>query len=134
MAYNLLVSLNIYLSWLRRTFKRPGYWSLAGYAKRKVKTAVSFIFNFEDSVIRHARERDLDGAICGISIAMIKQVDGMTYINCGDWVDSCTAIVEHLDGRMELIHWNGSIKSSTEHSIEQSTLESDKTNLTTESA
>jgi UDP-2,3-diacylglucosamine pyrophosphatase LpxH len=135
MAYNLLVSLNVYLSWLRRTIKRPGYWSLAGYAKRKVKTAVNFIFDFEDSVIRHARERDLDGAICGhIHWPMIKQVDGMTYINCGDWVDSCTAIVEHLDGRMELIHWNGNINTTTEPSIEQSTLENEKTNLSTESA
>lgn len=109
MAYNLLVNLNIYLSWLRRTLKISGYWSLAGYAKRKVKTAVNFIFDFEDSVIRHARERDLDGAICGhIHWPMIKQVEGMTYINCGDWVDSCTAIIEHMNGRMELIHWKGS--------------------------
>lgn len=104
MSYNVLVSLNIYLSWLRRKLKRSGYWSLAGFAKRKIKTAVNFIFNFEDSVIRHARELNLDGAICGhIHWPIIKEVDGMTYINCGDWVDSCTAIVEHLDGRMELI-------------------------------
>lgn len=106
-AYNLLVRLNIYLSWLRRTLRRPGYWSLAGYAKRRIKSALNFIFSFEDSVIRHARERGLDGAICGhIHWPMIKDFDGMTYINCGDWVDSCTAIVEHLDGRMELIRWN----------------------------
>jgi len=106
MAYNLLVRLNIYLSWLRRTFKIRGYWSLAGYAKRKIKTAVNFIFNFEDAVIRHARELGVDGAICGhIHWPAIKEVDGLTYLNCGDWVDSCTAIVEHLDGRMELIHW-----------------------------
>ncbi len=106
-AYDLLVSLNHYLSWLRRTLKRPGYWSLAGYAKRKVKTAVSFIFNFEDAVIHHAREKGVDGAICGhIHWPMMKLIDGMQYLNCGDWVDSCTAIVEHLDGRMELIVWN----------------------------
>jgi UDP-2,3-diacylglucosamine pyrophosphatase LpxH len=106
-AYNLLVRLNIYLSWLRRTLRRPGYWSLAGYAKRKIKTALTFICNFEDSVIHHARERNLDGAICGhIHWAMIKEINGLTYMNCGDWVDSCTAIVEHLDGRMELIRWN----------------------------
>lgn len=111
-AYNLLVRLNIYLSWLRRTLKRPGYWSLAGYAKRRIKTALTFIFDFEDSVIRHARELGVDGAICGhIHWAMIKEVDGLTYINCGDWVDSCTAIVEHLDGRMELIRWNNHVKS-----------------------
>lgn len=103
-AYNFLVSLNIYLSWLRRILKLPGYWSLAGYAKRKVKTAVNFIFHFEDSVIHHVRERGLDGAICGhIHWPMIKEIDGMYYINCGDWVDSCSAIIEHLDGRMELV-------------------------------
>jgi len=106
-SYDMLVNLNIYLSWLRRTLRCPGYWSLAGYAKRKIKTAVSFIFSFEDSVIRHVRERKLDGAICGhIHWPMIKEIDGLTYLNCGDWVDSCSAIVEHFDGRMELIAWN----------------------------
>lgn len=112
--YDLLVNLNIYLSWLRRTLNRPGYWSLAGYAKRKVKTAINFIFNFEDAVIRHAREKGVDGAICGhIHWPMIKQVDGIDYINCGDWVDSCTAIVEHLDGRMELILWSAVANTSS---------------------
>jgi UDP-2,3-diacylglucosamine pyrophosphatase LpxH len=106
-AYDVLVEFNIYLSWLRRTFKRPGYWSLAGYAKRKIKTAVNFIFDFEDSVLHHVREKNLDGAICGhIHWPIIKETNGLFYLNCGDWVDSCTAIVEHLDGRMELIAWN----------------------------
>lgn len=106
-AYDMLVTLNAYLSWLRRTFRFSGYWSLAGYAKRKIKTAVNFIFSFEDSVIRHVRERKLDGAICGhIHWAAIKDYDGLAYLNCGDWVDSCTAIVEHFDGRMELVTWN----------------------------
>lgn len=103
-AYNGLVRINAWLSWLRRRFNRPGYWSLAGYAKSKVKTAVSFIFDFEDSVIHAARERGVDGVICGhIHSATIRAANGITYLNCGDWVDSCTAIVEHLDGRMELI-------------------------------
>lgn len=109
-SYNFLVRLNIGLSWLRRTLRRPGYWSLAGYAKRKVKTAVSFIFDFEDSLIHHVRERKLDGIICGhIHWPAIKEIDSVSYLNCGDWVDSCTAIVEHLDGRMELIAWNGNL-------------------------
>ncbi|MBU0752142.1 MAG: UDP-2,3-diacylglucosamine diphosphatase [Gammaproteobacteria bacterium] len=103
-GYNGLVRINAWLSWLRRRLNRPGYWSLAGYAKRKVKTAVSFIFDFEDSVIHAARERGMDGVICGhIHSACIRDAAGITYINCGDWVDSCTAIVEHLDGRMELV-------------------------------
>lgn len=108
--YNLLVRINIWLSWLRRTLRRPGYWSLAGYAKRKVKTAVSFIFDFEDSVIHHARESKLDGVICGhIHWATIKEMGELTYLNCGDWVDSCTAIVEHMNGEMELVVWDRKI-------------------------
>jgi UDP-2,3-diacylglucosamine pyrophosphatase LpxH len=106
-AYALLVRINVGLSWLRRTLRVPGYWSLAGYAKRKVKSAVSFIFDFEAAVSRHGRERGVAGVICGhIHAATIREVEGITYINCGDWVDSCTAIVEHLDGRMELIAWS----------------------------
>jgi UDP-2,3-diacylglucosamine pyrophosphatase LpxH len=105
-AYNLLVRLNTWLSLARRTLGISGYWSLAGYAKRKVKSAVGFIYDFEDSVMHAVRDRGLDGVICGhIHSAAIRNVGGLTYINCGDWVDSCTAIVEHYDGRMELIRW-----------------------------
>jgi UDP-2,3-diacylglucosamine pyrophosphatase LpxH len=114
-AYALLVRLNIGLSWLRRTLGVPGYWSLAGFAKRKVKSAVSFIFDFEAAVARHGRERGVTGVICGhIHAAAIREVEGITYINCGDWVDSCTAIVEHLDGRMELIAWSRRAKDPEE--------------------
>lgn len=106
-AYNLLVRINGWLSRLRRLLGIPGYWSLAGYAKRRVKTALQFIFDFEDSVIHHVRERGLDGVICGhIHWAALKEVEGLTYANCGDWVDSCTAIVEHLDGRLEKVEWS----------------------------
>jgi UDP-2,3-diacylglucosamine pyrophosphatase LpxH len=105
-TYASLVRLNQGLSWLRRTLGIPGYWSLAGYAKRKVKKAVTFISGFEDAVARHARERRVDGVICGhIHSAAIRPLQGIAYINCGDWVDSCTAIVEHRDGRMELVEW-----------------------------
>ena len=84
------------------------YWSLAGYAKRRVKKALQFVFDFEDTVMRAARQRGLDGIICGhIHSAVIREADGVSYVNCGDWVDSCTAIVEHLDGRLELIDWDG---------------------------
>jgi UDP-2,3-diacylglucosamine pyrophosphatase LpxH len=105
-AYNLLVRLNTWLSLARRTLGISGYWSLAGYAKRKVKSAVGFIYDFEDSVMRAIRDRGLDGVICGhIHSAAIRDINGQTYINCGDWVDSCTAIIEHMDGRMELVQW-----------------------------
>ncbi|MEW5889843.1 MAG: UDP-2,3-diacylglucosamine diphosphatase [Pseudomonadota bacterium] len=106
MGYNLLVSLNLLLSRVRRRLGIPGYWSLAGYVKRRVKKALQFIFDFEDSVIRHARAQGYDGVICGhIHAAAIKDAGGVVYVNCGDWVDSCTAIVEHFDGRLELVDW-----------------------------
>ena len=106
-AYDLLVRVNAWLSWSRRRLRIQGYWSLAGFAKRKVKSAVNFIFDFEDSVIHAARERGYNGVVCGhIHSATIRDVDGLLYINCGDWVDSCTAIVEHMDGRLELVEWS----------------------------
>jgi UDP-2,3-diacylglucosamine pyrophosphatase LpxH len=109
-AYNALVRANGFFSWIRRRLGRAGYWSLAGYAKRRVKKALEFIFDFEDSVIRNVRDRGLDGVICGhIHWAAIKEIGGLTYVNCGDWVDSCTAIVEHHDGRLELIDWDGEL-------------------------
>jgi len=106
--YNFLVRVNVLLSLIRRTLRISGYWSLAGFAKRQVKGALEFIYGFEDSVVRAVKARGFDGVICGhIHAAALKTIDGVTYINCGDWVDSCTAIVEHLDGRMELLHWKG---------------------------
>lgn len=110
MAYEFLVQLNRWLSFARRTLGIAGYWSLAGYAKTKVKGALQFIFDFEDSVIYHVRERGLDGVICGhIHWAAIKEINGLQYINCGDWVDSCTAIVEHENGTLELVRWRGAV-------------------------
>ena len=109
-AYSLLLRINALLSWMRRKLHRSGYWSLAGFAKRKVKGALDFIYGYEDSVAHHVRKMGLDGVVCGhIHSAVIKDMGGVTYINCGDWVDSCTAIVEHQDGRLELVHWNDSM-------------------------
>jgi UDP-2,3-diacylglucosamine pyrophosphatase LpxH len=105
-GYDLLVRLNAWLSWVRRSLRISGYWSLAGYAKRRVKRAVNFIFDFEDAVFHTVRERGLDGIVCGhIHSACLRETEGVLYINCGDWVDSCTAIVEHGDGRLELVEW-----------------------------
>ena len=105
--YDVLVRLNAMIAFVRRRFGMTCYWSLAGYAKRRVKKALQFIFDFEDSASHAARQRGLSGIICGhIHSAVIREVGGVTYVNCGDWVDSCTAIVEHLDGRLELIAWD----------------------------
>lgn len=126
-AYDLLVRLNLWLSWLRRRLRIPGYWSLSGYAKRKVKSAVSFIFDFEDSLLRHARERGVHGVICGhIHSAVIREQDGITYINCGDWVESCTAILENLDGRMELVRWGALADAPQEGSVGQREADPDR--------
>ncbi len=105
-AYNLLVRLNGMLSWTRRRLGIAGYWSLAGYAKRRVKKALQFVFDFEDAALHSARQRGLDGIVCGhIHCAALRAVGALHYVNCGDWVDSCTAIVEHADGRLELVAW-----------------------------
>ena len=104
MTYTLLVDLNRVLSWIRRKLKLRGHWSLADYAKRNVQGAASFISGFERAVVRHGHALGVDGVICGhIHTPVVRQVDGTLYLNCGDWVDSCTAIVEHFDGRMELV-------------------------------
>ena len=106
LSYHLLVHLNRALSLIRRKLGVSGHWSLADYAKRNVLRAVSFIGDFENSVVRDVKRLGLDGVICGhIHTPAIKRIDGITYINCGDWVDSCTAIVEHYDGRMQLVRW-----------------------------
>src|SRR5262249_34880696 len=103
-SYNLLVDLNRSLSWARRKLKLGGHWSLADYAKRNIQGAASFISGFEVAVARHGKALAVDGAICGpIHTPIIKQLDGVLYLNCGDWVDSCSAIVEHIDGTMELV-------------------------------
>ena len=114
-AYNLLVRLNGMLSWTRRRLGIAGYWSLAGYAKRRVKKALQFVFDFEDAALHSARQRGLDGIVCGhIHCAALRAVGVLHYVNCGDWVDSCTAIVEHTDGRLELVAW-GSAGATVEH-------------------
>jgi len=105
-SYNLLVDLNRLLSWVRRKLGISGHWSLADYAKRSVQGAASFISGFERAIVHHGLALNVDGVICGhIHTPVIKRVDGIFYLNCGDWVDSCTAIVEHHNGRMELVRY-----------------------------
>jgi UDP-2,3-diacylglucosamine pyrophosphatase LpxH len=92
------------INFFRRRFGL-GYWSLSAYVKAEVKNVVSFIGQFEESVVRYAREHDVDAVLCGhIHTPAMRQIDGVTYYNTGDWVESGTAIVEHFDGRLELIH------------------------------
>jgi len=82
------------------------YWSLSAYLKQKVKNAVEYICRFEDAVAREARARGLDGVVCGhIHHAAIKRIGGVLYLNDGDWVESCTALVEDARGYMEILRW-----------------------------
>ena len=104
-AYEFTMLLNRSVNAWRRAFNMP-YWSLSKHAKQKVKNAVEFISNFEHIVAREAGARGVDGVIAGhIHTADIRNLDGVDYYNDGDWVESCTALVEHHDGRMELLHW-----------------------------
>jgi UDP-2,3-diacylglucosamine pyrophosphatase LpxH len=104
-AYRALLSLNTVLNRLRRRLGF-GYWSLSAFLKSKVKNALKFIDNFERAVADEARRRDVDGVICGhIHKAEMREIAGRLYVNDGDWVESCTALVEHIDGRLEILHW-----------------------------
>jgi UDP-2,3-diacylglucosamine pyrophosphatase LpxH len=72
--------------------------------KAEVKNVVSFIGKFEESIVRFARDHSVDAVLCGhIHTPAVREIEGITYYNCGDWVESLTAMVEHFDGRMELL-------------------------------
>jgi UDP-2,3-diacylglucosamine pyrophosphatase LpxH len=82
------------------------YWSFSAWAKFRVKKAVNFIGEFETVVSEEAKRIGVDGVICGhIHHATIEKMNDVEYINTGDWVESCTAVLEHFDGRMELVKW-----------------------------
>ncbi len=103
-SYTVLVHINRLLSLSRRKLGIGGHWSLADYAKRNVLKAVAYIGDFETVAVRAAAHKKMDGVICGhIHTAALKSIEDIRYYNCGDWVDSCTALVEHMDGHMELV-------------------------------
>ncbi len=104
-AYRFCLTLNTAFNWVR---KRCGYdyWSLAAYLKHKVKNAVSYVASFEQAVIAEASRRGFDGVVCGhIHHAEVREVDGVLYANDGDWVESCTALVEDSVGQVDIVRW-----------------------------
>ena len=108
-GYEFALWLNNPVNWIRRHFGL-GYWSLSAYLKYSVKRAVNFIGDFEYAVAAEARRHGADGIICGhIRHPADRIIDGVRYLNCGDWVESCSALVEHEDGRIELIRWRKSV-------------------------
>ena len=104
-AYNLMLVINRWYNYLREKMGY-GYWSLSAYLKHKVKQAVSFIGEYEQAVADECRKRGFDGVVCGhIHHAEIRNIQGVDYHNCGDWVESCTALVEDYSGKIEIIKW-----------------------------
>ena len=103
MAYEFILKVNRRFNVLRAHLGLP-YWSLSKYLKLKVKRAVSYVSDFETAVAHEARRRGLDGVVCGhIHHAEMRQIEGVLYCNDGDWVESLTALVEHHDGRLEIL-------------------------------
>ncbi|MCW8828340.1 MAG: UDP-2,3-diacylglucosamine diphosphatase [Gammaproteobacteria bacterium] len=106
-TYEVLLWLNHWFNAARRRFGL-GYWSLSSYLKQQAKTAVNFIDNFEQVVCREAERRDVDGIICGhIHHAAMHSTGTCDYKNTGDWVESCTALVENHRGHFSLLHYAG---------------------------
>ena len=104
-AYDAAISVNVLMNRLRNLLGLP-YWSFSSWAKVRVKEAVNFIGAFQSVVAEEARRSGADGVICGhIHHAAIEEMKGLTYINAGDWVESCTAVAENFDGSFQLISW-----------------------------
>ena len=106
LGYQFLLSLNPLINFVRRRFGL-GYWSLSAYAKRTVKDAVSFIGKFEAAVAHYAERYHVDAVLCGhIHSAAIREFGPVAYYNCGDWVESCTALIEGEDGMIALVDYH----------------------------
>ena len=111
-AYELSLKVNRWFNRLRARLGLP-YWSLSRYLKLKVKRAVSYVSDFETAVAHEARKRGADGVVCGhIHHAEIREIEGVLYCNDGDWVESLTALVEHHDGRLEIIDRSASLEAA----------------------
>jgi UDP-2,3-diacylglucosamine pyrophosphatase LpxH len=105
-GYQALLSLNPAVNFVRRRLGF-GYWSLSAAVKKRVKDAVSFIGEFENAIVCYAEKHRVDAVLCGhIHSAAIRQIGPVTYYNCGDWVESCSALVESAAGDIELVHYN----------------------------
>jgi UDP-2,3-diacylglucosamine pyrophosphatase LpxH len=102
-AYDTTVVLNHVVHKIRDIFHLP-HWSLSAYLKKRVKEAVTYMREFEEMAVEYARTKGCDGVICGhIHAPVIKVINGLTYINCGDWLEHRTAVVENENGSFEII-------------------------------
>jgi UDP-2,3-diacylglucosamine pyrophosphatase LpxH len=104
-SYDVALLVNHWFNSVRRRFGYP-YWSLSAYLKQKVKNAVKFIDDYEHTVASEARARGVSGVICGhIHKAEIREIEGVLYCNDGDWVESCSALVETMQGELRIVYW-----------------------------
>jgi len=112
-AYEFMLTVNRWFNWIRKLFGFD-YWSLSSYLKQRVKNAVSYISSYEEALVMAAKAHKVDGVVCGhIHKAEMRTIEGILYCNDGDWVESCTALVEHFDGRLELINWAEELNQQT---------------------
>ena len=103
--YNILLSINVVVAKIRSYFDLP-HWSLSQYLKNKTKEAVSYVNNFEELITNYCSKQKAEGVICGhVHRAEIKTINNIDYMNDGDWVESCTALVENYDGSWEIVTW-----------------------------
>jgi UDP-2,3-diacylglucosamine pyrophosphatase LpxH len=104
-AYDFSIDMSLFINKIRTVFGMK-YWSLSAYLKGRVKESVNFIGNYEETLCNYVKGKKLDGIICGhIHHANIRDISGIRYMNCGDWVESCTALVENHDGTFEIVKW-----------------------------
>jgi UDP-2,3-diacylglucosamine pyrophosphatase LpxH len=104
-AYEASLRLNVWFNTVRR-WLGLSYWSLSGFLKNQVKAACRFIDRYERSLAVEARRRGACGVVCGhVHKPEMRTIDGIQYFNDGDWVENCSALVEHWDGRLELVDW-----------------------------
>jgi UDP-2,3-diacylglucosamine pyrophosphatase LpxH len=110
-AYTLVLKLNRHLNHWRAKLGLP-YWSLSQYLKHRVKTALNYVTDFEVAVSHEAAKRGYNGVVCGhIHRAQMREIDGILYCNDGDWVESRSALVEHMDGHLEIINWHPDLEN-----------------------
>ena len=104
-AYDMLIYINVVVVKIRNLLNLP-HWSLSAWAKYKVKKAINFIGDYEENLSNYAISKGVQGIICGhIHHPNLRDISGIKYVNCGDWVETCSAVIEHQNGTMEIIYW-----------------------------
>jgi UDP-2,3-diacylglucosamine pyrophosphatase LpxH len=117
--YEFTLRLNRHLNHWRERLGLP-YWSLSAYLKHRVKKAMMYVADFEEAVAQEAKRRGHHGVVCGhIHRAEMREINGILYCNDGDWVESCTALVEHQDGQLELLHWTSDMQMGAKTAVMQ---------------